>query len=50
MSEELIYTGREAKQTAHESATWSNNGSTVDRHKGAFVKRQRDNFARRFWC
>ena len=50
VSEDLIYTGRESKQTAQEGATWSDNGSIVDRQRSAFVKRQRDDFARRFWC
>lgn len=38
VGEDLIYTGRESKQTAQESATWSGNGSIVDRHKSTFVK------------
>lgn len=48
--EDLIYIGRESKQTVEESATWSNNGSIVDGHKTAFVKRLGDDVAKRFWC
>lgn len=50
MSEDLIYIGRESKQTVEESAMWSNNGSIVDGHKTAFVKRLGDDVAKRFWC
>lgn len=50
MIEDLMYSRRVSKQTAQESATWSDNGSIVDRRKSAFVERQRDYVARRFWC
>lgn len=30
VSEDLIYTGRESKQTAQETATWSDNSSICE--------------------
>lgn len=38
MIEDLMYSRRVSKQTAQETATWSDNGSIVDRRKSALLK------------